>query len=131
MNFLRNVRLTALAVVLSAVAALSSAAPAHAGTGDTYAAIAYSANTGSAGYAYHASTELEAELDALAQCRGDDAKVVVTVRNGFAALSVGDDGSYGYAWGTSQSTAENIALSKCLDVGGVRPRILVSIYAGD
>ncbi len=131
MNVIRNVRLTALALVLAAVAAFSTAAPAHAAEGDTYAAIAYAPSTGSAGYAYNASSEAAAELDALLHCHGDDAQVVVTVQNGYAALAVAEDGSYGYAWGSTQAIAERLALSKCLDVGGVRPRILVSIYSGE
>ena len=99
MNVIRNVRLTALALVLAAVAAFSTAAPAHAAEGDTFAAIAFAPSTGSAGYAYNASSQAAAELDALIHCHGDDAQVVVTVQNGYAALAVAEDGSYGYAWG--------------------------------
>jgi hypothetical protein len=128
MNAIRNV---ALAVVLSTVAALSSAAPAHAAPGDTFAAIAFSPNTGHYGYAYGAQSQSRAELRALSECDRDDGQVLVVVKNGYAALVVGADGSYGYAWGSSQDIAEGIALRKCLDAGGVRPRIVVSISSDD
>jgi hypothetical protein len=128
MNAVRNVT---LAVVLSAVAALSSASQARADFGDTFAAIAYSPSTGHVGYAYNASSQRAAERAALEQCNRSDAEVVVVVKNGYAALAVGEDGSYGYAWGSSRAIAESIALQKCLEVGGVRPRIVLSIYSGD
>ncbi len=131
MNALRNVRLTAIALVLAAVAALSSAAPAHAAEGDTYAAIAYSPSSGNWGDTTSASSSLQAQAGALAVCGGDDARVVVVVKNGFAALAVSQDGSYGYAWGTSQEIAESIALAKCVQQGGGRARIVVSIGSDD
>ena len=128
MNAVRNV---ALAVVLSAVAALSSTSQARADFGDTFAAIAYSPATGHAGYAYNASSQRAAERIALDECDRSDAEVFVVVENGYAALAVGGDGAYGYAWGASQGIAERIALRKCLENGGVRPHIVVSIYSGD
>ena len=123
MNAVRNVT---LAVVLSAVALLS-ASQARADFG----AIAYSPATGNYGYSYNASSQRAAERRALDECDRSDADVFVVVENGYAALAVGGDGSYGYAWGTSQAIAEGIALRKCLQHGGVRPRIVVSIYSGD
>ena len=128
MNAVRNVT---LAVVLSAVAALSSAGQARAASDDTFAAIAYSPATGHVGYAYNAASQRGAERRALEECDRSDAEVVVVVRNGYVALAVGEDGAYGYAWGSSQGIAEGIALRKCLEYGGVRPRIVVSIYSGD
>ncbi len=131
MNALRNFRLTAIAVVLAAGAALLNATPAHAAEDDTYAAIAYSPNTGHWASVTSASSSLQAQAGALLGCRGDDARVVVVVKNGFAALAVGDDGSYGYAWGTSQDIAEGIALAKCLQQGASRAHIAVSIGSDD
>ncbi len=127
MNAVRNVT---LAVVLSVVA-LSAASQARADFGDTFAAIAYSPATGHVGYAYNAPSQRAAERAALEQCDRFDAEILVVVKNGHVALAVGEDGSYGYAWGSSQAIAEGIALRKCLEVGGVRPRIVVSVYSGD
>ena len=131
MNVIRTVRLAAAALVLSTVAALASATPARADFGDTFAAIAYSPSTGHVGYSYNAPSRARAEQAALNECDRDDAEILVWVKNGYAAMAVGDDGSYGYAWGSTRATAERIALQKCLDVGGERPRIVVSIYSGD
>ena len=46
-------------------------------------------------------------------------------RNTYVALAVGDDGSYGYAWGSTESIARRIALQQCRDNGASRPRIVV------
>ena len=127
MNAIRNARFAALTVVLSAVAALWSAAPARA----DYAAIAYSPHTGHYGYSYGFASGAGAELEALLQCDGDDARVVVLAEDAYVALAVGRNGAYGYAWGTSEAIAEGIALQECLDNGGVRAHIVVSVYSGD
>jgi Domain of unknown function (DUF4189) len=131
MNAVRQIRLVALALVLSAAASLWTAAPAKASDYDTYAAIAYSPSTGAYGYGYGFSSRAAAELEALDQCSGRDARVVVWTRNSYCALAVGDDGAYGSAWGTSPSIARNIALQKCRDNDGVRPHIVVTVYSGD
>ena len=122
----RTVRFAALALVLT-VASLGFANSARADFG----AIAYSPATGHIGYSWSAPSRARAEQAALNQCDRDDAEVLVWVENGYAALAVGQDGSYGYAWGSTQAIAERLAVQKCLEVGGVRPKIEVSIYSGD
>jgi hypothetical protein len=127
MKIIPNARLFAFAVVVSVVGALSAAAPARA----NYAAVAYSSKTHSYGYGYGYATRAGAELEALLQCDGDDARIVAWAENEYVALAVSRNGAYGYGWGTSQEIADGIALAECLDHGGVRPRIVVSVYSGD
>jgi hypothetical protein len=102
------IRKTVLAVVLGALAALSTAAAARA----DYAAIAYSPATGEAGYAYNAPTKSSAMAAALANCDHLDAEVLVVAEDAYVALAVSPDGYYGYAWGTDQDIAEGIALEQ-------------------
>jgi Domain of unknown function (DUF4189) len=130
MNAARTVRLIALSLVLAAAAALWTATPAHAAD-DTYAAIAYSPDTGHYGYAAGFSSRAAAEFEALNQCEGADAQVVIWGRNAYVALAVGEDGSYGYAWGSTETIARRIALQKCRDYGAGQPRIVVCVYSGD
>ena len=129
MNAVRTVRLIALSLVLAA-AALWSATPARAAD-DAYAAIAYSPDTGHYGYAAGFSSRAAAEDEALNQCEGDDARVVVWGRNAYVALAVSDNGPYGYAWGTTEAIAKRIATQKCRDLGGENVRVAVSVYSGD
>src|SRR4051812_22619925 len=83
--------------------------------GSTYAAIAYSPATGNHGYAYNHGSRAAAEAAALRYCKGDDARIVTWVNNGFCALAVGDDQSaWGVGWsfgdGATNTYAKNRAL---------------------
>jgi hypothetical protein len=98
--------------------------------GDTYAAIAYSQNTGSVGYAYNCGSRGEAERMALRNCKGSDARIVTWVNNGFCALAVGQDGAWGigYSWGdgASNTEARARALAECRKrTTGARIRVCI------
>ena len=66
-----------------------------------YAAIAYSPTTNSWGYAAGHWSRADAENAAKSKCDGADARITVWVRNGWAALAIGDDGVRGWGWSTS------------------------------
>jgi Domain of unknown function (DUF4189) len=131
MYALRPYRAVVLGLIVAAAGLCWLAAPASARADDTYAAIAYSENTGRYGYGYGFSSRSRAEAEALNQCEGDDAQVVIWGRNAYVALAISDNGPYGYAWGTTAATAKRIALQKCRDYGGENARIVVSVYSGD
>lgn len=94
--------------------------------GDEFAAIAYSPSTGSYGYAYGWESQDSAEVDALSRCDGYDARAVVWVRNGWAALATNSSGAWATGWSNdSRAEAESNALS------GIRGgRILCWVYSG-
>ncbi|HVS34024.1 MAG TPA: DUF4189 domain-containing protein [Gemmataceae bacterium] len=120
--------------VLALVAATGLAwlaVPAQARTDDTYTAIAYSEKTGRYGYSHDYSSSDEAKQRALAECKADDAKVLVCVGNGWCALALSDGSEYGFAYGGSESIARRIALQECRDRGGKNAHIVVSVYSGD
>jgi Domain of unknown function (DUF4189) len=76
-----------------------------------YAAIAYSAETRSWGYAAGYGSRADAEAVAKSRCKGADARPVVWVRNGWAALAIGDDGARGWGWSSSSlSEAKSMAI---------------------
>lgn len=127
---IRPYRSVIVALVAAASGLLWLAAPAVA-KADTFAAIAYSDSTGRYGYSYGYSSRFDAENRALSECGTDDARVVIWGRNAYVALAVGDNGAIGYAWGSSESIARNIARQKCRDYGGQNVRIAVSVYSGD
>jgi len=89
--------------------------------GSTYAAIAYSEETGKYGYAYDCPSRDIAEVLARRRCQARDAKVVAWVNNGFCALALGDRGAYGTGWsngnGASNAAAKNTALAECAQRG--------------
>ena len=103
----------AIALIAALSAAFLFAAPASARADDTYAAIAFSPGTGAYGYGYGFDSRKGAEKEALAQCSGDDAQVVVWVRNGWCSLAVGDNNAYGYAGGDNAGTVRKNALAEC------------------
>ena len=113
MTLLQQSRRFVLALLLTSAAAFFLAPRALADDGDKFAAIAFSQSTGSYGYGYGFDARSGAENEALAQCSGDDAKVVVWVKNGWCALAVGDDNAYGYGWAEDLGTARKIALAEC------------------
>jgi serine/threonine-protein kinase len=103
----------AVALFFAAAVAHLVAAPASAHAADKYAAIAYSPSTGAFGYSYNFATRTSAEKVALAECKGDDAQVLVWARNGWCCLAVGDDNAYGYSWADNEDYAKKLALSEC------------------
>jgi len=113
MTLLQQSRRIILAAFLASAAAFLLAPRARAEDNDKFAAIAFSQATGSYGYGYGFDSRGDAEKEALAQSSGDDAKVVVWVKNGWAALAVGDDNAYGYGWASDLGTARKIALGEC------------------
>jgi hypothetical protein len=93
-----------------------------------YGAIAYSPSTQKYGYSYNCYSLAEARLVALQNCPVSDAKVVVWVHNGWAALAVNDTGAYGWGWSNySRARAEAFALSNVRGGGG---RILCWLASG-
>ena len=113
MTLLQQSRRIVLAAILASAAAFFMAPRALADDDDKFAAIAFSQATGSYGYGYGFDTRGDAEKEALAQCSGDDSQVVVWVKNGWAALAVGDDNAYGYGWAADLGTARKTALAEC------------------
>ena len=95
---------------------------------DNFAAIAYSVSTGKWGYSYRWGSRAEAEQEALKYCEADDAKAVMWTRNAWCALALGDDGSYGYAWGDTAELARQYATEQCLKYGK-NPSIAVCVSA--
>jgi hypothetical protein len=92
-----------------------------------YGAIAYSPTTGRWGYSYGYRYLSGAQGDALIRCGSTDARVVVWVQNGWAALAVGDNGAYGWGWSTS-SLAK--AKARALQNAGANARIRCWVYSG-
>jgi hypothetical protein len=96
---------------------------------DSYAAIAYSPRTGAYGYSYDYSSRSQAERAALNRCRGNDARVVVWVKNGWAAVARSRNGSWATGWSSrSKSRARYLARRNVRGGGG---RNLVWVYSGN
>lgn len=103
---------------VACVCAVIVSVPASARAADTWAAIAYSTKTMNYGVGYQCDSEAKAKDLALANCKADDAKVMVTVKNGCCALAIGDkcyglsdknDGTY--------KNARDIAVAECRKFG--------------
>lgn len=126
----------AVVLVLLGVGALrSSAAPNIIFfRGTSYAAIAYSEETGRYGYNYDSPSRDIAEILARRRCQAKDAKVVAWVRNGFCALALGDGGAWGVGWsdgdGASDATAKKTALANCQQ-RGKNARLVVCVCSLD
>ena len=85
---------------------------------NSVAAIAYSPATGKYGYAYNLRSRSAAEKAALADCGGDDARIVCWVKEGFCILALGDDKAcWGVGWqfGSTAGTDKprKMALDDC------------------
>src|SRR5262245_54310761 len=102
-----------VACVLAALATVVAVSPSRANDcGNKFAAIAYSTQTGKYGYANGYADKCAAERDAVAKCGACDARVVVEVENGWAALALGPHGAYGAAWSSrSLAEAQRLALN--------------------
>jgi hypothetical protein len=92
-----------LALTLGSTAALA----------DYYGAIAFSQDTGGAGFSYDYGTQYSAEQRALSECGDASCMVVVWFRNACGALAIGDGNGYGTGWAVNQGDAEQIALTNC------------------
>jgi Domain of unknown function (DUF4189) len=83
----------------------------------TFAAIAYSRETGKYGYGSACTTKAAAEEEARRKCQAHDARIVAWVHNGFCALAVGDEGIWGVGWSAgkeaSSGAAKNHAVAEC------------------
>ena len=126
MNAIRTARFAALALVVSAVGALSAATPARAADGDTFAAIVFS-QSGKYGYACKASSKDQAVNDAKEQCHATGDRTAVWAKNGYVALAVGKNGTVDAAAGATQEDAEKAALKRVEDAGDVDPSIVICI----
>ena len=80
---------------------------------DHYGAIAYSPTNGKYGYTYDYGTRASAEEAALRNCNDADCRLVLWFVNACGALAIGDGYAWGAGWASSQSEAENIAMSYC------------------
>jgi serine/threonine-protein kinase len=121
MNAIRSTAVFAIVFLFGSVQAARA---------DGYAAIAYSPSTGKWAYSNGCSCRAEAERMALRSCNACDAYICNWVRNGYAALAIGDHGWTGFAWsGESRCAAENAAQCEVrkYDCGA---RILCWVYSG-
>lgn len=82
---------------------------------DTYAAVAFSTETGKYGYAWNYGSRAAAERAALAKCKADDAKIVGWVKGGWLVLVVGDNNAYGVAWEYGDGARSSVAKRRALD----------------
>ncbi len=95
MPSIQSVRRFVPIVLFASPAAFVLTGRATARADDTYAAIALSAKTGDVGYNVGVQFSREkAEHSALANCKGDDARVVGWVKNGWCAVAVGRNNRY-------------------------------------
>ncbi len=98
---------------------------------DSFAAIAYSKCTGRYGYAYGQDDLCAAQNAAVAGANAPDAQVVVSVKNGWAALAVNDKGGWGYGWSTKcQADADRFALDWAAS-SGCGAHIICRVVSGN
>jgi len=118
----------AVALVIATAAAFLITAPASAQEADKYAAIAFSAKSGAWGYGTNFDSQDAAQKEALAQCSGDDAKIVVWVLNDWCSLAIGDDKIYGYGYADNPGDARKTALAECRK-RTINSRVVVTVSA--
>ena len=100
---------------------------------DTFAAIAFSTDTGANGYAYQYDTRTGAEARALKECRAfaSDCTIATWFSNACGALAVGDGNGWGSSWDDNIVKAERDALASCRSYGNNNCEIDVSICSYD
>ena len=113
MHSIQKVRRFALLVACTAAVAFLLTAPAAARADDAYAAIAYSPKTGAYGYGDKFDSRKAAEQKALAECKADDAQIIVWCVNNWCALAVGDNNAYGYGYNKDGDAACKTTLAEC------------------
>jgi hypothetical protein len=91
-----------------------------------FGAIAYSASTGRFGWSFGQDDEATAEQMALGYCEAPDAAIVVWGEDSFIALALGDDGTFGWAWGGKQEEVAARAIASC---PGANARLVVLIHS--
>jgi len=97
--------------LFASAAAFVLTAPATARADDTYAAIAFSAKTGDVSFNVGVQFSREkAEHSALANCKGDDARVVGWVKNGWCAVAIGRNNLYAIGSDKDRDTARRNAI---------------------
>lgn len=118
----RQCRLFLCALFVFQIALLSGCGGGDSGSNNAiYGSIAVNAATKAAGIFARAGSQVEANSGALTQCGGAGC---VTVLEFFGssqcgALARGTDGSFGWAYGSPQSTVEANAKAACTSKGGV------------
>ena len=115
--------------------ASSSQAQGSAGTSskETFAAIAFSKDTGGNGYAYQYDNRSGAEARALKECGAfaSDCIIATWFGNACGALAVGDGNGWGSSWADNVIKAERDALASCRSYGNKNCEIKVSICSYD
>lgn len=101
---------------------------------NTYAAIAYSPETGACSYTWDHNSRCEAEQAALALRPEKDARIVGWVRRGWLVLAIGDNKAHGIAWefgdGASSGVAAKRAMDNCRKNGGKVTKLVI-VCSGD
>lgn len=74
----------------------------------SYAAVAFSPSTGKYGYAWNHGSRAAAEKTALSRCTEKDAEIVAWVNEGFLAVAIAEDNTYGtgYRFGAGASNTD-------------------------
>ena len=100
---------------------------------ETFAAIAFSKDTGANGYAYQYDNRSGAEARALKECRAfaSDCSIATWFGNACGALAVGDGNGWGSSWADNVIKAERDALASCRSYGNKNCEIEVSICSDD
>lgn len=93
-----------------------------------YCAIAYSPSTGRWGHGENYPNRASAEARALAECSTYDARVVVWVHHGYAALAVDNShGRYGVGYAASLARAKRNAIRGC---NSPNAHVVQSVWSG-
>jgi hypothetical protein len=96
----------------------------------SYAAVAYSEETGEMHYAYSYGSRYAAEQAALKACTAKDAKIACWVNRGFCALAVAEDGDWRFGYshgdGSSNTEAQEYALED-FRAAGKKARIVICL----
>ena len=100
------VSLMICALTLAATSALAN---------DLFGALAYSYDTGAWGWAVNYEYQEDANGEALAQC--GECEIVMEFQNTCAALALGSDGAYGWAYGDDPDAVQQAAIDYCLEYG--------------
>jgi len=82
---------------------------------DSYGSIAFSPTTGANGYVWGASSEANAERNAMKECRkrASDCITGINFWNSCGAVASGNKGGWGGAWGTTAVIAQELAMNYC------------------
>ncbi|MBK5958228.1 hypothetical protein CCR97_08390 [Rhodoplanes elegans] len=79
---------------------------------EKFGAIAFSTDSGRAGWSFDYDSRARAESEALASC-GGGCKIVIWFKNACGALATGGNNAYGAAWANSRAEAEQKATGFC------------------